>query len=79
MVVVRFSETSAGSQNSHIVLAAGATLTGISGWLAAIAVVADITDVILSTLVFLLAFLSSFLTGFTAFSIPSPLFGGPNI
>ena len=76
MVVVRFSETSAGwlisAEFSHSI---GCwALIGVSGWLAAVAVAVavDVTDVVLSTLVFFLAFLSSFLTVFTAFPFLFP-------
>ena len=64
MVVIRSSEASAGWL---IFVSIGCwALIKVSGWLAVVAVAAEVTDVVVSKLVFFLAFLSSFLTSFTA-------------
>ena len=75
LVVVRLTETLAGwlisAEFPHSI---GCwALIGVSSWFAAVAVAADITSVVASTLVFFLAFLLSFLTAFTAFPFLLPV------
>ena len=69
MVAIRFSEASAGWLISVGFSHSNGcwALIGVLGWLAAVAVAVEVTDVVVSTLMFFLAFLSSFRTGFTAF------------